>query len=70
MGPREKVRDAVTPLWITESDVVSLMDMPAAIRALEAGLRSEASGAAANMAATARRLPVVGSLAFWTVRLQ
>ena len=39
-------------IWITESDVVSLMDMPAAIRALEAGLRSEASGAAANMAKT------------------
>ena len=41
-----------TALWVTESDVVSLMDMPAAIRALEAGLRSEASGAAANMAKT------------------
>jgi len=39
-------------LWVTESDVVSLMDMPAAIRALEAGLRAEARGAAINMTKT------------------
>jgi alanine dehydrogenase len=40
------------PLWITESDVVSLIDMGDAIRALEAGLRAEARGAAANMTKT------------------
>ena len=39
-------------LWITESDVVSVMDMPAAIRALEAGLRDEARGSAVNMTKT------------------
>jgi alanine dehydrogenase len=42
----------LTPLWIPEADVVSMMDMPAAIRALEAGLRAEARGAATNMAKT------------------
>src|SRR5712691_9190303 len=40
------------PIWITEADVVSLMDMPAAIRALEAGVRAEARGTAANMTKT------------------
>jgi ornithine cyclodeaminase len=40
------------PLWLTESDVVSVMDMPAAIRALEVGLRAEARGAAINMTKT------------------
>lgn len=40
------------PIWIAESDVVSLMDMPAAIRALEAGLLAEAHGAASNMTKT------------------
>src|SRR5436309_1872375 len=39
-------------IWITESEVMSLMDMPAAIRALEAGLRAEARGAATNMTKT------------------
>lgn len=42
----------MTPLWIAESDVVALLDMPGAIRALEAGLRSEARGAATNMTKT------------------
>ena len=41
-----------TALWVTESDVVSMLDMPAAIRALEAGLRAEARGAAINMTKT------------------
>ena len=41
-----------SPLWITEADVVSIMDMADAIRALEAGLRAEARGAAINMAKT------------------
>src|SRR5947207_11473366 len=40
------------PLWVTDSDVVSMIDMPAAIRALEAGLRAEARGAAINMTKT------------------
>lgn len=38
--------------WITEADVASVMDMPRAIRALEAGLLAEARGAAMNMAKT------------------
>lgn len=41
-----------SPLWIREADVVALMDMSAAICALEAGLRAEARGTAANMAKT------------------
>jgi ornithine cyclodeaminase len=40
------------PRWITEADVVSVMDMPRAIRALEVGLLAEARGAAMNMAKT------------------
>ena len=39
-------------LWITEADVVAVMDMADAIRALETGLRAEARGAAINMAKT------------------
>lgn len=41
-----------TPLWISESDVVSLMDLQQAIDALEIGLRLEASGEAQNMVKT------------------
>lgn len=41
-----------SPLWIAEADVVAVMDMADAIRALEAGLRAEARGAAVNMAKT------------------
>ncbi len=40
------------PLWITEREVSSVMAMPDAIRALEAGLRAEASGGARNMVKT------------------
>jgi ornithine cyclodeaminase len=40
------------PLWITEAEVASLIDMGEAIAALEAGLRLEAAGAALNMAKT------------------
>jgi alanine dehydrogenase len=40
------------PIWITEADVVALMDMPAAVRALERGLQAEARGAAVNMTKT------------------
>lgn len=43
---------AVEPVWISESDVKSVMDMPSAIRALEAGLLAEARGAASNMTKT------------------
>lgn len=40
------------PLWITEADVVAMMDMTGAIRALEAGLAVEARGGAVNMTKT------------------
>lgn len=40
------------PLYITEADVVGLIDMGEAIAALETGLRAEASGAAENMVKT------------------
>jgi len=40
------------PLWISESDVVQLMDMRSAMTALESGLRSEAAGHALNMVKT------------------
>jgi len=39
-------------IWISESDVTALIDMPSAIRALEAGLLAEAHGAASNMTKT------------------
>ena len=41
-----------SPLLISESDVVSVVHMRDAIRALEAGLRAEARGAASNMTKT------------------
>ncbi len=50
-----------SPLWITEADVVRLMDMPAAIRALEAGLQAEARGAASNMTKTHVEWPSTGA---------
>ncbi len=40
------------PLWITESDVVSMLDMRGAIAALENGLLAEAQGEARNMVKT------------------
>jgi len=40
------------PLWITEADVVSMMDMAEAIEALENGLLAEARGEAQNMVKT------------------
>lgn len=40
------------PIWLTEADVVSLMDIGEAIDALERGLLLEASGAAQNMVKT------------------
>src|SRR3989442_45669 len=41
-----------SPLWITEAEVVSLMDMREAIDALEKGLLAEAHGEARNMVKT------------------
>jgi ornithine cyclodeaminase len=40
------------PIWITEADVVALMDLTLAIGTLEAGLVEQARGAAANMSKT------------------
>ena len=40
------------PLWITEAEVVSILDLDAAIAALEAGLRVEAAGGAKNLTKT------------------
>lgn len=40
------------PLWISEADVVSMMDMREAIAALEKGLLAEAHGQAENMVKT------------------
>src|SRR5205807_1385504 len=40
------------PLWITEADVASLLDLGEAIAALEQGLRLEARGEARNMTKT------------------
>ena len=40
------------PIWISEQDVVSMMDISEAIEALERGLLAEAAGAAANMVKT------------------
>lgn len=40
------------PFWITEADVVSMMDMREAIAALERGLLAEAHGQARNMVKT------------------
>ncbi len=42
----------MSPLWITEAEVVSLMDLAEAIRALENGLLAEARGDAQNMEKT------------------
>ncbi len=41
-----------TARWISESDVVSVMDLPGAIQALERGLMAEAEGHATNMVKT------------------
>src|SRR5260370_39955877 len=40
------------PIWISEQDVVSMMDMAEAIEALEKGLLAEAGGEASNMVKT------------------
>jgi len=41
-----------TPLWISEAEVVSMMDMRDAVAALEKGLLAEAKGEAQNMVKT------------------
>ena len=41
--------NAPEPIWLTEADVVSLMNLPQAIDALEAGLRLQAEGSAKTM---------------------
>jgi len=49
----EKGRETVAdPIWITEAEVTSLMDMGEAIAALERGLALEAEGKAENMVKT------------------
>src|SRR6266852_6939077 len=40
------------PIWISEQDVVSMMDIAEAIQALEKGLLAEAAGEASNMVKT------------------
>lgn len=40
------------PVWITEADVVALIDLPAAVEALEEALRQETEGGAVNMVKT------------------
>ena len=42
----------MTAVWLTEADVVALIDLQRAISAVETGLVAEASGAAENMAKT------------------
>ena len=41
-----------SPLWISEAEVVAMMDMGEAIVALEKGLLAEARGEAKNMVKT------------------
>jgi alanine dehydrogenase len=46
------VNTLTPPLWISEADVVSMMDIGGAIAALESGLVAEAEGSAHNMIKT------------------
>ncbi len=50
------------PLWLREADVCALLDLPAAIDALERGLALEAAGEAANLEKTHLALPHGGTL--------
>ncbi len=50
------------PLWITEADVVDLIDMADAIQALEAGLLAEARGEALNMTKTHVAWPALSAV--------
>src|SRR5258708_9900869 len=47
-----RTESMTAPLWISEAEAASLMDMGGAIAALEKGLALEASGGAANMVKT------------------
>lgn len=49
---RDDIMSQPAPLWISEADVVALMDMRNAIAALEKGLLAEAHGDARNMVKT------------------
>lgn len=51
-GRRTYTRGVNPPLWLTEQDVVELIDLRGAIGALERALREEAAGRAANMTKT------------------
>ncbi|MGH7790379.1 MAG: ornithine cyclodeaminase family protein, partial [Candidatus Binatia bacterium] len=44
--------EAVAPLWISEAEVVALLDLRGAIDAVERGLVAEAQGAARSMLKT------------------
>lgn len=50
------------PVWITETDLVELLDMEDAIAALEAGLYAEARGDAQNMTKTHVAWPVLSAV--------
>src|SRR5262249_56295307 len=49
---RQRSRGDAVSLWITEAEVVRLMDMKGAIAALDRGLALEAAGKAENMVKT------------------
>jgi hypothetical protein len=48
------------PIWITEQDVVVLLDLGEAIAALEAALREEARGTTVNMPKTLLQYGIAG----------
>jgi alanine dehydrogenase len=47
----------IRPIWLTEAEVVSLVDMGEAIQAVERGLAAEAAGSASNMIKTHLAIP-------------
>jgi len=53
----------IQPIWITEQDVVELLDLGDAIAALEQGLRREANGQAQNIVKTHSVFPLSHLLA-------
>jgi ornithine cyclodeaminase len=55
-------RAATPALWITEADVTALLDMHAAIAAVERALQAEASGAAQNLLKTYTQWGTGGTL--------
>ena len=52
LNSHQRGLEMTQPIWITEQDVVELLDLGDAIAALEKGLRQEASGQAQNMTKT------------------